>query len=106
MIKIKQKKRKGISFSEMPFPGCVLSQKLILCDSTNRALTCAGTAADALICIDFKLSVAHADSTNGALCLTSSTCYTSITNNKCHNLFLLFCVYQISCLIQIYQYNY
>ena len=104
--KLRQKKRKGISFSEMPSPGYVLNQELILCDSTNRALTCAGTAADALICIDFKLSVAHADSANGALCLTSSTCYTSITNNKCHNLFLLFCVYQISCLIQIYQYNY
>ena len=103
--KLRQKKRKGISFSEMPSPGYVLNQELILCDSTNRALTCAGTAADALICIDFKLSVAHADSANGALCLTSSTCYTSITNNKCHNLFLLFCVYQISCLIQIYQYN-
>ena len=104
--KLRQKNRKGISFSEMPSPGYVLNQELILCDSTNRALTCAGTAADALICIDFKLSVAHADSANGALCLTSSTCYTSITNNKCHNLFLLFCVYQISCLIQIYQYNY
>ena len=95
IIKIRQKKRKGISFSEMPFPGRVLSQELILCDSTNGALTCAGTATDALICIDFELSVAHADSANGALCLTSSTCYTSITNNKCHNLFLLFCVYQI-----------
>lgn len=37
--KLRQKKRKGISFSEMPSPGYVLNQELILCDSTNRALT-------------------------------------------------------------------
>lgn len=36
---IKAEKRKGISFSEMPSPGYVLNQELILCDSTNRALT-------------------------------------------------------------------
>ena len=61
MKNIKQKKRKGISFSEMPSQGCILSRKLILCDSTNGALTCAGTAVNAGISVDNVLTVTLRD---------------------------------------------
>ena len=89
MKNIKQKKRKGISFSEMPSQGCILSRKLILCDSTNGALTCAGTAADALICIDFELSVAHADSANGAGVNTSAASNALVSNLMSHGNLLI-----------------
>ena len=66
-------------------------QGLLLGDSADRALTCAGTAADADVCINLELAVAHADSANRALSLTSTASYTSITDNICHNNFLLLC---------------
>ena len=73
----------------MPSPGYVLNQELILCDSTNRALTCAGTAADALICIDFELSVAHADSANGAGVNTSAASNALVSNLMSHGNLLI-----------------
>ena len=58
-------------------------------NSACRALACAGTAVDALICVDFKLAVSHADCTNGALSLAGAASYASIADFICHDLILL-----------------
>jgi hypothetical protein len=58
---------------------------LSLSDNSDRALCRAGTAADALIRIDFKLAVTHADSLNRTCSLTAATTNTTVIDYKCHN---------------------
>ena len=65
------------------------ADRLSLLNGSYGAAACAASAVDALIGIDLELSVAHADSTNGAVSLTCATCNTSITYNICHDIFLL-----------------
>ena len=60
-------------------------------NSTCRALSGAGTAADACICIDFKFAVSHTDSAYRTLALTCTACYAGITDYICHNNILLIC---------------
>ena len=62
---------------------------LSLLNGSYGAAACAASAVNALIGIDLELSVAHADSTNGAVSLTCTTSNTSITYNICHIFFLL-----------------
>jgi hypothetical protein len=66
---------------------------LALLNGSYGAATCAASAVNALIGIDLELSIAHADSTNGAISLTCATSNTSITYNICHDIFLLFVNY-------------
>jgi len=63
--------------------------RLSLLNSSYGAAACAASAVDALIGINLELSVAHADSTDGAVSLTCATSNTSITYNICHIFFLL-----------------
>ncbi len=62
---------------------------LALRNSACRASACTGTAVDALRSINLELTVAHADRTNRALSLTSTTSYTSVTDYECHDYILL-----------------
>lgn len=62
---------------------------LSLLNSSYGTSACAASAVDALIGIDLELSVAHADSTNGAVSLACTACNTFITYNICHDIFLL-----------------
>lgn len=70
-------------------------RNLCLLDCSGRALSSAGTAVDAKICVDLELSISHADCANRALCFTSTTSYTSVTNCKCHDKFLLCLLWSI-----------
>ncbi len=51
---------------------------LCLLNGTCRACACAGTAIDALVSINLKLAITHADRTYWALRLASPTRNTSI----------------------------
>lgn len=61
----------------------------LLRNSAYRAGGCTCTAADAGICIDLVLTIAHADSAYGTIGSTGTTCYTLTADNECHNDILL-----------------
>ena len=63
----------------------VRNVQLSLVDRTCRTCTCARTAVDALVCVDFEFAITHADSSYWTLSFTSSTTNTSVRNLVCHN---------------------
>ena len=58
-----------------------------LLDGSYGTSACAASTVDALLGIDLKLAVAHADSSNGAVSLACSTSNTSISNYICHSIY-------------------
>ena len=52
--------------------------------SFNRARSCARTAVDAIVLVDFVLSVLFADSVNRTFCCTCTTTDASVCNYVCH----------------------
>ena len=63
----------------------LLDYGLVLCDCTHRALSCAGTAVNALFRVDFKFSISCADCAYRALSLAGSTGYAAVTDTICHD---------------------
>ena len=67
----------------------IVSPKLSLADSTDRAGTLASTAIDASICVDLVLRIALRNSLNGAGTCACAAADASIINNTCHFVILL-----------------
>jgi hypothetical protein len=70
-------------------PGHFRKYGLFLRDSADRALSFAGTAVDAGICVDDIVFVTLRDSFYGALSCTGTAADARIGNNTCHYKFLL-----------------
>lgn len=81
----------------------MLSLCLCLFDSACRACACARATVNALVCVNFKLAVSHADSAYRALCLACTASNTCIFNLKCHN--TISSLYRLLALPIHWQYN-
>ncbi len=64
-------------------------KKSVSLRSTDRASICAGTALNALVCVDNIFAVAFGDSFNRAFCRTSAAGDAVVRNLICHLNFLL-----------------
>ena len=75
-----------LSAEDIPSALCC---ELFFCDSAHRTCSCAGSAANAAICIDLVLSVAGSDSAYRTFSFTGSVANAGIRNNVCHDRILL-----------------
>jgi hypothetical protein len=67
-------------------PGVFLCTfSLSLLDGTSRALCCTGTALYALVCVDFILAIAFADSSDRANASASAAANTTVVDYICHD---------------------